>query len=138
MAVLWHENFKLFKDRKSVILGVWAAPAASEALSKDGGLRPPLVGRASGAIGASQTPKMTDFRPLTNFGKFIAIQSASIPRLFVHARKVLCYAVVLPGREIGLPGRILAGLLPGKHRNRPSGRPGSPISGPDALLRNIE
>ena len=26
-------------------------------------------------------------------------------------------------REIGLPGRILAGLLPGKNRNRPSGRP---------------
>ncbi len=25
--------------------------------------------------------------------------------------------------EIGLPGRILARLLPGKHRNRPSGRP---------------
>ena len=27
------------------------------------------------------------------------------------------------GLEISLPGRILAGLLPGKHRNRPSGRP---------------
>ena len=27
------------------------------------------------------------------------------------------------GPEIGLPGRILAGLLPEKHRNRPSGRP---------------
>ena len=27
------------------------------------------------------------------------------------------------GPEIGLPGRILAGLLPGRHRNRPSGRP---------------
>ncbi len=27
------------------------------------------------------------------------------------------------GLEIGLPGRILAGLLPGKHRNRPAGRP---------------
>ena len=26
------------------------------------------------------------------------------------------------GPEIGLPGRILAGLLPGKHRNRPSGQ----------------
>jgi hypothetical protein len=63
------------------------------------------------------------------------------------------------GPEIGLPGRILAGLLPGKHQDRPSGRPktgrmadlgafpaavrpksgpGSPISGPDALLRNTE
>ncbi len=27
------------------------------------------------------------------------------------------------GREIGLPARILAGLLPGKHENRLSGRP---------------
>ncbi len=27
------------------------------------------------------------------------------------------------GLEIGLLGRILAGLLPGKHQNRPSGRP---------------
>ena len=27
------------------------------------------------------------------------------------------------GPEIGLPSRILAGLLPGKHRNGPSGRP---------------
>jgi hypothetical protein len=27
------------------------------------------------------------------------------------------------GPEFGLPGRILAGLLQGKHRNRPSGRP---------------
>ncbi len=27
------------------------------------------------------------------------------------------------GPEIGLPGRILAGLQPGKHRNQPSGRP---------------
>ncbi len=56
------------------------------------------------------------------------------------------------GLEIGLPGRIVAGLLPGKHRNRPSGRPiscvpgsspatiqpGRPISDPEALLRKIE
>ena len=71
------------------------------------------------------------------------------------------------GPSIGLPGWILAGLLPGKHRNRPSGRPkagrradfvlspegrfrcfpgsspakirtGRPISGPEALLRSIE
>ncbi len=27
-----------------------------------------------------------------------------------------------PGPEIGLPGRMLAGLLPGTHRNRLSGR----------------
>ena len=27
------------------------------------------------------------------------------------------------GPQTGLPGRILTGLLPGKHQNRPSGRP---------------
>ncbi len=27
------------------------------------------------------------------------------------------------GPEIGLPGRLLAGLLPGNHQNRPSGEP---------------
>ena len=30
---------------------------------------------------------------------------------------------IASGPEIGLPGRVLAGLLPGQHRNRPSGRP---------------
>ncbi len=60
------------------------------------------------------------------------------------------------GQEIGLPGRILTGLLPGKNPNRPSGRPkagrrddfrafpvavrpkSGPISGPKAVLRNIK
>ena len=59
------------------------------------------------------------------------------------------------GPDIGLPGRILAGLLLGKHRHGPSGRPkgrflcfpgsspakirpGRPIFGPEALLRKIE
>ncbi len=63
------------------------------------------------------------------------------------------------GPEICLPGRVLAGPLPGKHRNRPSGRPkagrradvgafpgavrpkirhGRPISGSEALLHNKE
>jgi hypothetical protein len=60
--------------------------------------------------------------------------------------------------ELGLPGRILAGLLPGMHLHRPSGRPsagrgadfdfpgispakirpGRPIYSPEALLRNKE
>ncbi len=55
------------------------------------------------------------------------------------------------GPEMSLPGRIVAGLLPGEHRNRPSGRflcspgsspakirPGRPISGTETILRNIE
>jgi hypothetical protein len=56
------------------------------------------------------------------------------------------------GPQIGLPGRILAGLLPVKYRNRPSGQPRAgrrgdvgafpvavrqPISGPEAPLPNI-
>ncbi len=35
----------------------------------------------------------------------------------------LLYITQYSGSEIGLPGRILAGLLPGKQRNGPSGRP---------------
>jgi hypothetical protein len=55
------------------------------------------------------------------------------------------------GPEIGLPDRMAAGLLPGKHRHRPEDRsrffpgcgpaeirPGRPIYGPEALLRNID
>ncbi len=54
--------------------------------------------------------------------------------------------------EIGLPGRILAGVLPGRHRNRPSGRPKAgrrgdfgvfpvavrPKSGPEARRKLVE
>ena len=55
------------------------------------------------------------------------------------------------GPEIGSPGRIMPALSQGGHRNRPSGRradfdscrqsktrPGSLISGPGALLHNIQ
>ncbi len=53
------------------------------------------------------------------------------------------------GPEIGLPGRISTGFSPGEPQNRPSGRradfdvfpirvrPGSPFSGPEALLRKM-
>ena len=57
-------NFELFKGRNSVILGVWAAPGAPETLPKGGGPRPPPFARVSGAPGAAQTPKMTNFRSL--------------------------------------------------------------------------
>ncbi len=59
------------------------------------------------------------------------------------------------GPEIGFPGRMLAGPLPGKHQNRPFGRPegrfrfspgsspakirpGRPSSGPEVVFCNIE
>ncbi len=62
--------------------------------------------------------------------------------------QLMCYSMLrnsASGPEIGLPGRILAGLLPGKNRNLPSGRPsagrrsdlgafpeaGRPTSGPE-------
>ena len=47
-------NFHFFKDRKSVILEVWAAPGALEALPKGGGLRPLPFARVSGAPGARE------------------------------------------------------------------------------------
>ncbi len=68
------------------------------------------------------------------------------------------YAIVLPGRQPGFPGRVSAGCQSGKLQNRPSSRPsaggradfdgfpikvqpkirpGRPISGPEALLRNM-
>ncbi len=50
------------KCRKSVILGVWAAPGAPGTRAKGGVRSPPPFGRASGAPGAAQTPKMADFR----------------------------------------------------------------------------
>ncbi len=48
-------------------MGVWAAPGAPETLQNDGGRSPPPFGRVSGAPGAAQTPKMTDFLSLVNF-----------------------------------------------------------------------
>jgi hypothetical protein len=41
------------------------------------------------------------------------------------------------GPEICLPGRILAGLLPGKHRNRPSGRPKAGRTRPPRRLGDL-
>ena len=58
VAVLWHGNFKLFKDGKSVILGVWAAPGAPETLQK-GGASPPTFLKGSPG---PQTPKLTDLQ----------------------------------------------------------------------------
>ena len=53
-----YKVLKLFKDRKLVILGVWAPPGARETLPKGGGRSPPPFGRVSGAV---QTTKIDDF-----------------------------------------------------------------------------
>jgi hypothetical protein len=57
---------KIFKDRKSAILGVWATPGDPETLAIGGGLRPHISEGPPGPPGAAQTPKMTDFRTLEN------------------------------------------------------------------------
>ncbi len=53
-------------DRASAIFGVWVAPGALETIQKRGGRSPPPFARVSGAPGAAQTPKMTDFQYLAN------------------------------------------------------------------------
>ncbi len=67
VAALWMAvKFVLFfEDRKSGIFGVWAALGARETIPKGGGRSPPPFGRASGAPGVAQAPKVTDFRSLT-------------------------------------------------------------------------
>ena len=72
------KKFKFVKGPKSVIWGVWAAPGAPETFPKGGGLRPPPFARVSGAIGAAQTPKMTDFRSLKFV--FIILQPSNVQR----------------------------------------------------------
>ena len=60
-----YKILELLKGRRSIILGVWAAPGAPETLPKGGGLRPPPFARVPGAPGApraAQTPNVTDFR----------------------------------------------------------------------------
>ncbi len=68
MAALWLGYFVLdfFKDWNSVILGGLGGPGGPGDPSKRWGLRPTPFGRVSGAPGAAQTPKMTDFRDLHN------------------------------------------------------------------------
>ncbi len=90
------------------------------------------------------------FRPL-RLPKTVHVWTSVACRTYPYS--MLCNDA--SGAESGLPGRILAGLLPGKHPNRPSGQPegrfryfpgssppkiqpGRPISGPEAVLCNIE
>ncbi len=65
VAALWlgkPKTLEFVKDWKSAILGVWVAPGSWETLQKGGGRSPPPFARVSGAPGAAQTPKMTDFQ----------------------------------------------------------------------------
>jgi len=49
-------------DRKSLILGVWAAPAAQKTIPNGGGFRPPPFGRVVGVAGAAQSPNTDERR----------------------------------------------------------------------------
>ncbi len=69
-------NFKLFKGRKSVILGVWAAPGAPETHPKGGGASPPTFCKSLRGPRHRPDPKMADFRSFKFVFKVIAIQSA--------------------------------------------------------------
>ncbi len=55
-------------------------------------------------------------------------ESRGTPGIWVYRRclrtqgqRVYSMRISASGPDIGLPGRILAGLLPGKHRDRPAG-----------------
>jgi hypothetical protein len=65
------EGYNLFEDLKSAILGVWAAPGARDTIPKGGGRSPPPFGRASGAPGATQTPKVADFRSFKKLKNYL-------------------------------------------------------------------
>ena len=54
--------YDFLTDRKSSILGVWAAPGGRDSFQKDGGLRPPPFCKVSRPPGAAQTPKIDDLR----------------------------------------------------------------------------
>ena len=47
-------------------MGVWAALGASVAISLGLGASPPPFWEVSGALGAPQTPKITNIKPLKN------------------------------------------------------------------------
>ena len=90
----------------------------------------------------------------------VSQRSGSVQRARWQPRKnILFYAIVLPGRNSAFRAGFWPDCYRGKHRNRPSGRPsagrravfgsfpvavrpkirpGRPISGPEALVRNIE
>ena len=50
--------YDFLTDRRSSILGIWAAPGGRETFQKGGGLRP----RSFWKVGAAQTVKIDDFR----------------------------------------------------------------------------
>jgi len=64
VAALWDGFLICLRGRKSVILGFWAAPGASGAISLGAGAWPPPFERVSGA---PQTTKIANFRPLENY-----------------------------------------------------------------------
>ena len=58
--------YDLLTNRKSSILGIWAAPGDRETLQKGGGRRPPSFWKVSRPPGAAQTPTSTISRRSKN------------------------------------------------------------------------
>ncbi len=82
----------------------------------------------AGAVDVTKPYKFVGFAPLdvTKQYKFARFGSCMYAWAFLGKELQTCYSIlrnIASGPEIGLPGRILAGLLPGRHQNRPSGRP---------------
>ncbi len=70
-------KFQVFKGRRSVILGVWAAPGARGTIPLGGGVRPPPFGRGSRPPRARPDPQNDRFPILIKILIFISPQSAA-------------------------------------------------------------
>ena len=135
--------FQFFKDRKSVILGVWVAPGARETIPLGGGLRPPPFGRVSMAPGAAQTPpNIGVFRSLF-FLNSIATQSAATCFRAGDRPSGPDFGRTATGKEPKSALRPAEGRPEDRFRCFPGSspakiRPGRQIYGPEALLRDIQ
>ena len=145
-AVLWEVIFNFLKDRKSVILGVWAAPGAPETSPLGGkrrdrgcneGDRSPMGGnlrvRGQSPIGANRKPNRAKKDPQKT--KQIHHQSTkTTPKLPLnHPPGILCYAIVLPGRM----SAFRAGFWPDCYRESTEIGPSAgrrPAGGPISML----
>jgi hypothetical protein len=101
----WRVFSNFFTDRKSVILGVWAAPVAPDTLPKGGGLRPPTFWEGPPAPRRRPDPKDDRFPILKQFNNFIATQSAATARQCLAARLFRLLSSAL-GPRAGLRGHL--------------------------------
>ena len=96
--------FDFCKGRKSVILGVWAAPGASGAISLGRGASPPPFWGVSGAPGAPPDPQNSQFPTLKNLRNFIGPQSAATYTRSTESREWALNYFCPSGGPRGIPG----------------------------------